>query len=237
MDSFNIYQLNENAVTIEFGKVISEDRLQTITAFNHKLQQHPFPGFVASVPAYCTLTVHFDYLQVSRWVPQKVKCFEKVNNYLTELYGTLTNVNISYNKPAIEIPVCYNAEFGTDIDTVSQITGIPVDEVIKIHTSKIYMVHMIGFIPGFAYLGGMDKRLNVPRKAKVNTAVPAGAVGIAGEQTGIYPFKTPGGWQIIGCTPIEMFDINRAQSSYLKAGDRIKFKSVIKQEFEQYSRQ
>lgn len=235
MPGLHIYQLNESAVTIEFGNEISESLLHTITTYNNLLYQKPFDGFITAIPAYSTLTVFFDYLKVFNSSLPGGRCLGKVSRYLSGLAEAVQEETTLVTNRIVEIPVCYDNDMGTDISEVSRHTGLSTDEIVKLHTANVYVVHMIGFIPGFAYLGGMDKQLAIPRKANVNAAVPAGAVGIAGEQTGIYPLKTPGGWQIIGRTPVSMFNINDQQPSLLKAGDMVKFKSISKQEFEQYS--
>ncbi len=226
-----IYSLSEQGVTIEFGQAISEDLLQLITNFHQLVNQNPFPGFYTAVPAYTTLSVFFDPVKViqSRELPGE-DCFEKVSGYILRLKATLKNTLASQGN-TITIPVCYGGKFGPDIDEVASIHNLAVDEVIRLHSSAEYKVYMIGFVPGFAYMGGLNDLLATPRKATPRSAVPAGAVGIAGKQTGVYPLKTPGGWQIIGQTPVKMFDATRPQPSLLKAGDRVVFKSIDLPEF------
>ncbi|RYY35209.1 MAG: 5-oxoprolinase subunit PxpB [Sphingobacteriaceae bacterium] len=234
----NIYRLSENAVTIQFGNNISEDMLNIIKAYNSLLHSTPFQGFIATTPAYATLTVFFDYFTVQEVAGLTgSSCFENVCNYLNKLNEKLTSAAPQVKGNIIEIPVCYSNEFGTDMAEVSTHTRLSACDIVQKHTASVYVVHMIGFIPGFAYLGGMDEQLSTPRKKKVNPSTRAGAVGIAGQQTGIYPIATPGGWQIIGCTPVTMFDISNQQPSLLKAGDRVRFKSISKDEFENYTQQ
>lgn len=228
-----IYSLSEQAVTIEFGQEISGDILELITGFDQTLRQNPFPGFIASVPAYTTLSVFFDPVRViqSDELPGR-DCFEKVCSCLSLLYEKRENTNAPSGNIAT-IPVCYDPELGPDIADVAKLHNLTVDAVIQLHSAAEYRVHMIGFMPGFAYLGGMDDLLSTPRKGTPRSAVPAGAVGIAGKQTGIYPAQTPGGWQLIGQTPVKLFDVNRPQPSLLKAGDRVIFKPVSRLEFDQ----
>jgi inhibitor of KinA len=134
----------------------------------------------------------------------------------------------------VVIPICYGSSYGPDLDDVAAMHNLSSEAVISIHSAATYMVYMIGFVPGFAYLGGMHKVLASPRKATPRAAVPAGSVGIAGEQTGIYPLNTPGGWQIIGRTPLSMFNTHRTQPALLKAGDRVQFKPINTSQFKQY---
>jgi inhibitor of KinA len=231
---FDIYSLSEKAITIEFGGNISEDLLQKITSFNQLVHQYPFAGFCTTVPAYTTLSIFFDPIKVSQSELFGATCFEKVSNYVNELKNKEGNtIVLIANK--ITIPVCYDDIFGPDIQEVASLNRLTIEEVIHLHSSALYKVYMIGFIPGFAYLGGMDAQLNTPRKATPRKAVPSGAVGIAGQQTGIYPLETPGGWQIIGQTPLKLFDANRMQPSLLKAGDQVVFKSIDLQEFRHLS--
>jgi len=227
-----IYSLSDNAVTIEFGREISEGILEIITAFDQSLCQTPFPRFIASVPAYTSLSVFFDPVRViqSDEMPGAA-CFEKVSGYLSQLHEKLENTTTDTGN-IVTIPVCYDPEFGLDIIDVAKIHKLTVDAVIQLHSAAEYNVHMIGFMPGFAYLGGMTDSLATPRKGTPRSAVPAGSVGIAGKQTGIYPLQTPGGWQLIGQTPVKLFNVNRAQPSLLKAGDRLIFKPITRLEFD-----
>jgi inhibitor of KinA len=230
VESFlNIYALNEQSVTIEFGSVINENVFQKVTSFNNLVNQNPFPGFYTTVPAYATLTVFFDALQVIQSDLPGADCFEKVSGYLAGLKGK-QNTAITQSA-TITIPVCYGEDFGPDINAVAGLHNITAQEVINLHSSAVYKVYMIGFVPGFAYLGGMPDLLETPRKSTPRGAVPAGSVGIAGKQTGIYPLETPGGWQIIGRTPLQMFNAARPQPALLKAGDQVVFKPINRQGF------
>jgi inhibitor of KinA len=123
----------------------------------------------------------------------------------------------------VEIPVCYGGVYGPDLEAVARHTGLPPQELIRRHAAGSYRVYMLGFAPGFAYLGGMDEQLATPRKAEPRTAIPAGSVGIAGGQTGVYPLETPGGWQLIGRTPLPLFDAQRNPPSLLQMGNRVRF--------------
>jgi len=231
---FTAYYLSEYALTLEFGHAISEDLLQKITSFNALINRQPFTGFQASVPAYGTLSVFYDPIQVINAdnLPG-IDCFDKVSAYLYQLNNQPEHV-ISAPGTTITIPTCYGGIYGEDLEEVAALHHLSTNEVINLHSSAIYKVYMIGFVPGFAYLGGMSAQLATPRKPTPRKVIPAGSVGIAGQQTGIYPLTTPGGWQLIGRTPLNLFDATRTQPALLKAGDQVVFKPIDHHQFEQY---
>lgn len=226
----SIYYLNERSVTIEFGKIISQSLFTRVSAYNNFITNNPFPGFITTIPAYTSLTVVFDPLLVIQSQLRSADCFEKVSAYLAHL-NIDERIQANHTTEIVSIPVYYGGEFGPDIMEVAALHQLSTDEVISLHSAAIYTVYMIGFVPGFAYLGGMNNLLATPRKATPRKAVPAGSVGIAGQQTGVYPMQTPGGWQIIGQTPLKMFDAGRAQPSLLKAGDQVMFRPIGLDEF------
>jgi len=227
---FKIYYLSEAAVTVEFGQRITSNLLNAVNSLNILLYRQPFPGFHTTVPAYSTLTVFYDPVLVIKSDLPGADCFEKVSGYLNNL-----NPQQKAVKPAmrniVTIPVCYGGGFGPDLAEVASLHQLSIAEVIKLHSAVTYKVYMIGFIPGFAYLGGMDERLSTPRKLTPRKSVPAGAVGVAGLQTGVYPLESPGGWQIIGQTPVKLFDLTRREPSLLKSGDTVIFKAIDIKEF------
>jgi inhibitor of KinA len=230
---FEIYYLSEQAITIEFGNQISGDTLQQITGFNALLHQQPFQGFISTVLAYTTLTVFFNpSLVIKSPLPGK-DCFTKVSNYLQLLKIEPSN-QLTIPKNLITIPVCYGGTFGPDLEELASLHHLTTQEVINLHSSAVYKVYMIGFVPGFAYLGGMNSQLATPRKPIPRSSIPSGSVGIAGEQTGIYPLETPGGWQLIGQTPLLLFDAKRLQPALLKPGDEVKFAPISYREFNRY---
>jgi len=226
-----IYYLSEQAITIEFGHEIREETLDQLRSLNNLIHQNPFPGFRTTVPAYTTLSVFFDPLQVIKSGLPGEDCFEKVSAYANKLKNEPVDEEKSMVK-TVSIPVCYGGLFGPDLDEVARLHNLTTNETITLHSSVVYKVYMTGFIPGFAYLGGMPELLSTPRKSTPRKAVPAGSVGIAGKQTGIYPLETPGGWQIIGRTTFQMFDALKPSPSLLKAGDLVVFKPIIHQEYQ-----
>jgi len=232
--SFRIYYLSEQALTIEFGQEIAEHIFRRVHGFNDLLYRQPFPGFVTTVPAYATLTVYYDVLKVASAGMAGADCFDKVSTYLTKLAYSQKSQPLPEGD-TITIPVCYGGDWGPDIDEVASLNQLSVQKVIQLHSAVTYLVYMIGFVPGFAYMGGLDEKLATPRKTTPRKAVPTGSVGIAGQQTGIYPLQSPRGWQIIGQTPLTLFDAHRSQPSLLKAGDQVIFKPIGLQEFNDLS--
>ena len=230
-----IYPLGEQAVTIHFSDAINETVAANIRAFDKSLALHPFHGFNSTILAYGSLTVLYDLEKVATANLPGESCFDRVAKYLRTLTVSPELQTVSTTK-TIEVPVCYGGLLGPDLTEVSTVKKLNESSVVQLHSSAIYTVYMIGFVPGFAYLGGMDARLSSPRKSQPRPAVPAGAVGIAGFQTGIYPMITPGGWQIIGQTPLELFDPNRDQPSLFKAGDQIQFKPIGLEGFHDYTK-
>ncbi|WP_134091516.1 5-oxoprolinase subunit PxpB [Olivibacter sp. XZL3] len=231
--SFSIHFLSENAITIEFGQKIDEATFDKVHQFNKLLNARPFEGLLCTVPAYVSLTVFYDATIV---INAKngligISGFERVSGYLVQLHTQMTAIEKNTRK-TIRLPVCYEGKLAPDLNYVASYHNISPAEVIRLHSSVPYKVYMIGFVPGFAYLGGMNSLLETPRKAVPRKKVPAGSVGIAGAQTGIYPFPIPGGWQIIGCSPLRLFDIERPSPALLSAGDEIMFEVIDLEEFE-----
>nr|AGU12342.1 Allophanate hydrolase subunit 1 [uncultured organism] len=233
-NSFDIYYLSEKAVTIEFGNEIDADILKQINRLYILLKQYPFNGFCTAVPAYTTLTVFYDPLQVAK-APDLYgnTGFEKVSGYIKQLQASKFKTTDRTNA-VVTIPVCYGGRYGPDLEEVAIHNKLTTQEVVSLHSSAIYKVYMIGFVPGFAYMGGLPEQLATPRKATPRAAIPAGSVGIAGKQTGIYPLQTPGGWQLIGRTPLNLFDPNLREPALLKAGDEVTFKPINSTDFDLY---
>ncbi|WP_036601931.1 5-oxoprolinase subunit PxpB [Olivibacter sitiensis] len=227
----NIKVLSEEAVVVQFGDEISETVLNHITLFNKLLHQNPFPGFIETVPAYVSLTVYFNPEMVLSDTKKGVHAYDWVIQYLKNLPLTTDTSSPNIKEP-IQIPVCYASRYSPDLPVVAEHNHLSTEEVIAIHTAATYTVYMIGFMPGFPYLGGMSPAIATPRKQSPRPLVEKGSVGIAGAQTGIYPADSPGGWQLIGRTPIKLFDVSHPPYSLLKAGDRLQFYAISVQEFE-----
>jgi len=229
---YKIFPLGDSAITIDFGNLIDEAINKKVIALFNYLQQHPFDGMIEAVPAYSSLTILYDVFAVRQKISDKSTAFEFMR-VKTEEFLLQKTENNPVASNIIRIPVCYDEEFGTDLKWVSEQKGISIDEIIQIHFSKSYRVYLLGFLPGFAYMGEVDGKIAAPRKPQPQKII-AGSVGIAGKQTGIYPLNSPGGWQIIGRTPLKLFDANRTNPCLVKAGDEVAFYSITKDEFENY---
>ncbi|WP_317173399.1 5-oxoprolinase subunit PxpB [Hymenobacter armeniacus] len=224
-----LFPLGDAAVVLEFGHGISPAIHRAIQAVSRYLTEYPFPGLRELVPAFTTLTVYYDPWVLSE--NGRHQPYERVAEILHQLLPAAQAAAGEAGTDLVEIPVCYGGEFGPDLAFVAAHTGLPPGEVIARHSAPDYLVHLIGFAPGFPYLGGLDERLAAPRKAEPRALVPAGAVGIAGAQTGIYSLPTPGGWQLIGRTPRRLFSPEWARPSLLQAGQRLRFVPIDEAEF------
>jgi inhibitor of KinA len=226
-----LYPLGDAAVVLELGQAIAPATQQLIQAFAKVLTQNPPPGLREVVPAFTTLTVYYDPLAL--FALGVASPYEQMASALQCLLPAARAAAADYAPgPLVEIPVCYGGDFGPDLALVASHAQLSAAEVIAHHAAPEYLVHMLGFAPGFPYLGGLDARLATPRRAQPRPLVPAGAVGIAGTQTGIYSLPTPGGWQLIGRTPLRLFDPGRARPSLLQAGDRLRFVPISEAEFQ-----
>lgn len=221
---FEFKPLGEAAVLLDFGNVIDLTINRQVHDRCRYIDSHPFPGFIETVPAYASLAVFYDPVKASA-AAQGKPAYQWVCEQLT-VAGPLPTSGSRGNH--IRIPVLYD---GPDLNTLAESRGLTVEEVVKLHSSVTYDAFMVGFLPGFAYLGEVDERIAVPRKASPRKSVPAGSVGIAGKQTGIYPMNSPGGWQLIGRTPLKMFDPQRPQPCLVQAGDRVQFEPITEQQF------
>ena len=211
----------DSALNIEFGNEISEEINKKIRVAAALIENREISGISEVVPTYRSLMIHYDPLIIE---------YEELISILKGIEENIKNVEL-YSPEIIEIPVLYGGQYGPDIENVVMHNKLTVEEVIKIHTSAEYLIYMLGFTPGFPYLGGMDKRIATPRLHSPRTKIPAGSVGIAGEQTGIYPVQSPGGWQLIGSTPIELFNPDSENPILLKSGNHIVFKSIDEEEY------
>ncbi|PLR80797.1 hypothetical protein CVD25_08115 [Bacillus canaveralius] len=227
---YEIIPLGDSAISIQFGNEISKEANEQVHLAARKLKAAPFPGMIDIVPAFHTLTLHYNPTAINSADPFQKVCNEVANR----LHAEVTNYSTHVPERLIKIPVCYEEEFAPDLAEVAKTNQLTKDEVIAIHSSKTYNVYFIGFAPGFPFLGGMDKRISTPRKNTPRTGIPAGSVGIAGSQTGIYPIDTPGGWQLIGRSPLPLFLPQAEVPSLLRAGDLVKFVPISRQSFENW---
>ncbi len=228
---YRIFPLGDTAITVDFGNCIDEAINREVIARFHQLQQHPLPGMIEAAPAYSSFVVYYDVLKVRKAIPPGDTAFEFIKQQLEKRLKQPIQQNIEPGR-LIKIPVCYKEEFALDIRHLATTKNISFDEVIHTHTSKPYKVYMLGFLPGFAYMGEVDEKIAIPRKPQPVNIVE-GSVGIAGRQTGIYPLASPGGWQIIGRTPLKLFDTIKEEQILLRAGDGVQFYSITKNKFEE----
>jgi len=209
----------DSALLIIFGDRIDEGINKKVHAVANAIEKASPDWLIEVVPTYTSIYVYYDPLKLSY---QEV--LDAIKPFLS--------AEPKEEKPRIvEIPTVYGGEFGPDIEFVAQHNGLTTDDVIEIHSKPLYRVYMLGFTPGFAYLGGMDERIATPRLEKPRLKVPAGSVGIAGKQTGIYPIESPGGWRLIGRTPLRLFTPEKDPPTLLQPGDYVKFVPISEEEF------
>jgi inhibitor of KinA len=210
-----ISALGDSAVVVTFGDDIDPETHARVSAFAEHLDASPPTAMIEHVPAFTTVTITYE--------PLAVTCDEFIGSVRTLLDEVTSDGAAPNAGNLIEIPVSYGDELGPDLVSVAEHNDLTPEEIIEIHSGALYVVYMIGFAPGFPYLGGMPPRIATPRLDAPRAAVPAGSVGIAGSQTGVYSVETPGGWRLIGRTPLRLFRPAEREPSLLRAGDRVRF--------------
>lgn len=230
MPSYKISSLGDAALSVDFGNIISHTINDAVISLFKKLQQQPVEGMTEAVPAYSSITIYYDVLSIHKIKSEEKTAFDWIKNKVEDFLKKETEPYL-FEKREILIPVCYENEFATDKEWIMNKLKISWKEIIQMHTSKHYRVYMLGFLPGFAYMGEVDNKIELPRKQQPSNVV-AGSVGIAGKQTGVYPFDSPGGWQIIGRTPMKFFNKENNEPTLVQAGDSVKFISISIDEFE-----
>lgn len=226
---YHIFPLGDNALVIDFGNTIDEQLNKLVHSIFYQLQHDPIPGMIEAVPGYSSLTIYYDVLFIRNKLNKPSTAFAWVSECLKK-YITTGNIETGDPEILIRIPVCYEKEYGTDLEFISSQNKISVEEFIHLHSTAIYRVYMLGFLPGFTYMGLVDEKISSPRKQQP-APVEAGSVGIAGRQTGIYPFRSPGGWQIVGRTPFKLFDKEKVNPVLFKSGDNVQFYPIAGDEF------
>lgn len=226
-----IAPLGDTALVIQVGTQIDEPTWRRVRATVRALEDAGLPGAPEVVPGFTTVTVHYDPARLQLPDDTGLTPYDVMQRHVsTVLDGVVDGPSVDGNN--VEIPVCYGGEFGPDLEHVASHTGLSEAEVIGLHSTAEYRVHLLGFLPGFPYLGGLDARLATPRRDTPRTAVPAGSVGIGGAQTGVYPIESPGGWQLIGRSPVVLFDPLGSPPTLLAPGDLVRFREIDRREYD-----
>ena len=225
LDDARFQPASDQSLLVYLGNEISPETHHRVLKLLRLLESQPIPEVRNLHPAYASLLVVFDALQLRHEELEQI-----LRGYLVRSQEILLP-----DPRLVEIPVCYGGEFGPDLDDVARMRQLTAAEVVDLHASATYLVYFLGFAPGFAYLGGLPESLVTPRLASPRRKVSAGSVGIAGNQTGVYPFATPGGWQLIGRTPIAMFRTDRSPMNLLSIGDQVRFTPISPEEFARLS--
>jgi inhibitor of KinA len=220
-DLARFQRASDQSLLIYFGDKITREAHEHIRRLLRLLELEPIAGVRNLHPAYCSVLVKFDALKLQHDALEKI-----LKQYLSRLEG------IALPAPRqVQIPVCYGGEHGPDLSEVSALHKMTPPQVIELHSSATYIVYFLGFVPGFAYLGELPQALVTPRLDTPRRKVPPGSVGIAGNQTGVYPFATPGGWRLLGRTPVSIFQPDRKELSLLSIGDHVRFTPISSEEF------
>lgn len=222
-DSVKFLFSGDSALVLEFGNEISIDINKKIRKMMDNIKKENMSEIIELVPTYCSLLINYDTLKIDY-----KSLIEKLKIILNNENETVRDEEINL----IEIPTLYNDEFGPDLSYVAEYNKISKEEVIRIHTGTDYLVYMLGFMPGFTYLGGMSEKIATPRLETPRLKIYPGSVGIAGKQTGMYPSMSPGGWRIIGRTPLKLYDPDSDTPVYITAGDYIRYVSITKEEYD-----
>ena len=215
-------QASDQSLLLYFGDRISLPTHRRIAKFLKLISANPIAGVINVQPAYTSVLIKFDLQTTS---------IDGIESAIRELLRHRQDVKLAAPRLR-EIPVCYGGEHGQDLEEVAKLHGISADEAVKLHSNAAYTVYFLGFVPGFAYLGGLPEQLATPRLATPRKSVPAGSVAIGGNQTGVYPTSTPGGWRLIGRTPLRLFDQSAAYASFFELGDEVRFKPISPKKFD-----
>lgn len=232
--NYTFTPLGDASIVIQLGETIDPNIPGKINAVISYLEKHPFPGMIEFIPAYTTLTIFYDPLTVEssqdHCETSEVSPYQLVSKWMDRIIANLPVID-EQQSSVIDIPVCYGGGYGPDMKVVAQHNGLTEEEVVAIHAGGDYLVYMIGFAPGFPYIGGMSDKIATPRRDSPRLKIPPRTVGIAGTQTGVYPIEAPGGWQLIGQTPLQLFQPHEEVPSLLKPGNAVRFYPISKDEF------
>ena len=228
--TFSITPLGDSAVMIEWEQRIDPAIHEQVMKAFHYLKSLQLSYITDLIPAYASLAILYDAAGIRQSIKRPARAW--ISAFITKALQQMTDTATAEGR-SLEIPVCYHPSLAPDLTSMAQQKGLSEEEIIALHTANTYTVYMLGFLPGFPYMGKVDAQLATPRHKQPRIHVPAGSVGIAGEQTGIYPLSSPGGWNIIGQTPIRLFDATREEPCYCRPGDQVKFVPVTIDTFHQ----
>jgi inhibitor of KinA len=226
---YRLSPLGDRALVIELGADATEQTALRVRCVSEKLLADALPGVLDVVPAVCTVALHYDPLRI---VPldDAAGAYATLAQQVTARLQSMDSF-VAVQPATLEVPVCYGGEYGEDLDVLARSHELSAEQVIELHCAPLYRVQMLGFAPGFAYLAGLDPRLATPRRPNPRMRVPAGSVAIGGELTGIYPLELPGGWHLIGRSPLSMFDAGTQPPTRLSIGDHVRFVPVSPREY------
>ena len=217
----------DSALLVEFPQEISPQINASITALVHLIKEQRIEGIMDMIPAFSSLLIHYEPLVIG---------YHQLSKRIKGLLDLDLGDGVA-QKRIFDIPVLYGGSFGPDLDFVASQANLTKEEVIEIHSSQDYLIYMLGFLPGFPYLGGLDSRIHTPRLANPRIRIPAGSVGIGGAQTGIYPLDSPGGWQLIGATPLLTYQAESEEPILFEAGDYIRFVPISQEEYKEIAKE
>ena len=221
MQKISILTAGDSSLLVQFGNEIRPEINRKITSTVQLMKEQHIEGVLDVIPAFCSLLINYD---------PRVVSYEDLKERISGLLKLETKAGAE-RKRIFEIPVCYGGKYGPDMEFIAKNAGLTEEEVIQIHSSRDYLIYMLGFLPGFCYLGGLDERIHTPRLATPRIKIEAGSVGIGGSQTGIYPMDSPGGWQLMGKTPVKTYDPDRKVPILVEAGDYIRFVPINEEEY------
>ena len=225
MKDIHIRTAGDSSLLVEFGNEINPEINARIASFVKLIREQQIEGIVDMIPTYCSLLINYD---------PRIVLYKDIKNRIQNLLKIEVS-GTTRRKKVFEIPVCYGGEYGPDLNLIAEHAGLTCEEVIQIHSSQDYLIYMLGFLPGFTYLGGLDERIHTPRLPNPRLRIEAGSVGIGGSQTGIYPLDSPGGWNLMGKTPVKTYDPDRETPILVEAGDYIRFVPVDEAEYKRIS--
>ncbi|MAM17959.1 MAG: allophanate hydrolase [Gramella sp.] len=227
MEGFpKISRMGERSILIQFDSEISENTLRKVLFYKNRLERKLSEEKLQIINTYNSILISYE-----RTIEDAYSAFLTINEVLSE-----ANILKKDSGKVYRLPVCYSEEFGPDLHVISKRNNLAVQEIIRLHSAQNYLVYFIGFLPGFLYLGGLDQKLHIPRKESPRQTVEKGSVGIAGSQTGIYPKSSPGGWQLIGRSPVDLFNPKQVPPCEISPGDQVVFEPVSEMEYFQIER-